>query len=151
MLQLGVIGVAIVRFLLEIVNVVVLVYGWKKYGMKRSFLQGEGFKEVFMVRAFWDYVKFVSRVALGGYNEYLGIELRTILCGMYGDVNIVAAWVSVRSVMVINYTYGLGFSNSLRTYVGKLIGKQEFFAAKKIGGWAMLLCFTTVLVPWGLV
>jgi Na+-driven multidrug efflux pump len=113
--------------------------------MKQSFLDKEYFKDIFCVRAFWDYIKFFLKVSIGEYMDYAGWEMKTIICGVYGDVNIIAAWAAIQALMAVNYTYGQGFSNSMRTYVGRNIGEQEFGAAKRFAGWAMLLCACFVI------
>ena len=141
-------GAGIFKSILELVNSAALIYSWKKYGMEQSFLDKEGLREIFCVRAFWDYIKFFLRVSIGEYTDYLGWEMKTIICGVYGDVDIIAAWSAIQALMAFNYTYGQGFSNSLRTYVGRSIGKQEFAAAKRFAGWAMLLCLCFIIPLW---
>ena len=88
-------GAGIFKSILELVNSAALIYSWKKYGMKQSFLDKEGFREIFCVRAFWDYIKFFLRVSIGEYTDYLGWEMKTIICGVYGDVDIIAAWAAM--------------------------------------------------------
>jgi hypothetical protein len=103
---LGLVGIGIFKTILEIINTGVLIWSWKKYGMKQSFLDEEGPKEIFCTRATWEYIKFFLKVALGEYTEYWGWEMKTVLCGIYGNVDIIAAWAAIQSFMAINYTYG---------------------------------------------
>ena len=59
--------------------------------MKESFSsKNELFKEYFVF-----YLKCIP----GVYGEYLGLESLTIVCGLYHDINITTAWVTINSIM----------------------------------------------------
>ena len=116
--------------------------------MKNSFRKKETFREIYLNKDFWCYIKYFLTVAVGEYTQYVGVDIKTVICGVYGDTNIISAWVSLQSIMSINYMYGLGFANSIRTYVGNSIGKQEFKKAKKIALWGVIVNFGMCVIPW---
>ncbi len=72
---------------------------------------------------------------MGGYGEYLGWEMTTILAGAYGSFQILSAWVSIQSVILMCYFVGVGFWNTMRTYVGMKLGQKKFQEARQIAVW----------------
>jgi Na+-driven multidrug efflux pump len=67
--------------------------------------------------------------------------MTTILAGAYGGVQILSAWVSIQSVMLTCYFFGVGFGNTMRTYVGIKLGKKRFQEARQIAVWATGITF----------
>ena len=67
--------------------------------------------------------------------------MTTILAGAYGGVQILSAWVSIQSVMLTCYFLGVGFGNTMRTYVGIKIGQKKFQEARQIAAWAVGITF----------
>lgn len=64
---------------------------------------------------------------------------------MYGDSYIVAAWVSVQSIIVLNFHMGIGFSNAIRTYVGIKIGLGDMKTAKRFAVMSLIILFCIYL------
>ena len=67
----------------------------------------------------------------GAYGEYLGFELLTIMCGIYDDIHVTAAWVSVQSVCMFTYGLGFGLASTTRNFVGQALGMDEMLLARK--------------------
>ena len=60
-LKLGIIGIGVSRFIVEVVTCVILLGSWKKWGMKESFRDGETFRQMYLNRGFWNFIKFWAK------------------------------------------------------------------------------------------
>jgi Na+-driven multidrug efflux pump len=124
-----------------------LFYGvWRATGQEKSFRGKETFKDAFCCRAFWEYVVFFLKAAYGTWLEYFGVELFTILIGVYGDQNIIASWVSVTTLMGLTWTLGMGFANSTRSFVTMKLAEREYKLAKKFARWGIIVNFLSMSV-----
>lgn len=140
-LKLGIIGIGVSRFIVEVVTCVILLGSWKKWGMKESFRDGETFRQMYLNRGFWNFIKFWAKNTAPGFAEYVGYELMTIFCGIYGDQDVVSGWVACQSIMGVVYLLGIGFADTSRVFVGYQIGKKNFKFAKILAGWGLILNF----------
>jgi Na+-driven multidrug efflux pump len=140
-LNLGIIGIGVSRFIVESVTCVILLLSWKKWGMAESFKKDETFRQMYLNRNFWNFIKFWAKNTAPGFAEYLGYELMTIYSGIYGDQDVVSSWVACQSVMGCVYLLGIGFADTSRVFVGYQIGKKNFKFAKKVASWGVILNF----------
>lgn len=91
-----------------------------------------------MTKKFVEFVCFWMKNTLPVYMEYIGYEIMTILSGIYGDTDLVNAWLTLQSLVAVFYMLGVGFADTGRTFVGIQIGKKEFGFAKKLANWTIM-------------
>jgi len=68
------------------------------------------------------------------------------MTGIYGDADIISAWVSTQTIMACIYMLGVGFASAIRTFVGIEIGRKRIQNAKKFAEWGILLNFLTMAI-----
>ena len=88
--DMGLVGVSLVKFALEFVNLLWMVCSWARLGIPTSFPK-ETLSQIYCTKEILGHITLTSsgREWLG----YLGFEIPTILCGIYGDSDITRAWV----------------------------------------------------------
>ena len=64
--------------------------------------------------------------------------MQTILSGIYGNIDILNSWFIAFNMMAICYLLGMGFADSMRTFVGIKIGKKDYKLAKKFAQWGII-------------
>lgn len=144
-LQLGVIGVSIVRFIVELINLCGMTIAYLKYAPSEAFYRDEKLSEIFITKDFSDFIWFACTIFIGQWFEYLGVEGGTIFAGIYGNENVTASWVSFFVVLSCNYNVGKGFANVQRTNTGILLGKKRFKRAKKLASWGLAYNFVLMI------
>lgn len=145
-LQLGVIGVSIVRLIIEIINFALMTVAYRRYAPKEAFYDNEKFSEIFIGKDFRDFIGFAATVFFGQFFEYMGMETGTVYAGIYGDKDVTASWVSFFVILSCNYNIGKGFANVQRTNTGILLGKKRFGEAKKRASLGLVYNFL-LMVP----
>ena len=138
-LQFGIIGVGISRGITEAITCIVLLTTWKIYGMKESFYAGETLGEIFCSKHFASYLKFYATVTAPMMAEYLGFEVITILFGIYGNTDLVSAWVVLQCIITTVCLMGFGWADTANVYVGYQIGQGCNKFAKKLAMWSVCL------------
>jgi Na+-driven multidrug efflux pump len=151
-LRLGIIGIGVARGITEASTCVILLAGWKMYGMKESYYRGEGMGMIFCAREFAGFLRFLALNTLPVMARYVAFEMMTIWAGMWGNVNLVAAWGVVQTISALCVMPGIGWADSASVYVGYQIGKGCNKFAKKLALWSVALNFICMLwFPMGLV
>jgi Na+-driven multidrug efflux pump len=138
-LQFGIIGIGISRGITEAITCIVLLATWKVHGMKESFYAGETLGDIFCNKSFASYLKFYATVIAPMIAEYFGYEAITILFGIYGNTDMVSAWVVLQSIVTAVAMMGFGFADTANVYVGYQVGKGCNKFAKKLGIWSVCL------------
>ena len=64
--------------------------------------------------------------------------MQTFLSGIYGNIDILNSWFICNQMMAVCYLLGMGFGDSMRTFVGIKIGKKEYKLAKKFSQWGII-------------
>jgi Na+-driven multidrug efflux pump len=131
-LQYGVVGVSIVRFIVELINLFGMLIAYRKFAPPQAFHSTETLSEIFYTKDFATFLWFACTIFITQWFEYLGIETGTIFTGIYGNSDVTASWVSFFVVFSCVYNIGKGFANVQRTNTGILLGKKRFSEAKKL-------------------
>lgn len=134
----GLYGLGAYKFFIEFVNMIIYIYTFKRYAKDEHKYQGETFKECFCTREFWDYCVFFLKSTYGQYLEYLGIEIITVLLGIYGNMDMVNAWVTSVSFMAISYLLGSGMGNGIRTFSSTKMGMGKPESARRFALWGFI-------------
>jgi Na+-driven multidrug efflux pump len=145
-LELGVLGVSIVRLLIELINFASMTVAYMRYAPPEAFYQNEKFSEIFIGKDFLDFIGFAATIFISQWFEYMGLETGTIFTGIYGDEDVTASWVSFFVIVTCNYNIGKGFANVQRTNTGILLGKKRFGEAKNVATWGLVYNFV-IMVP----
>jgi Na+-driven multidrug efflux pump len=145
-LQLGVVGVSIVRLIVELINLIGMIIAYTKYAPPEAFHKDEKLSEIFFTKDFSSFLWFACTIFITQWFEYLGIETGTVFTGIYGDRDVTASWVSFFVIVSCIYNIGKGFANVQRTNTGILLGKKRFAEAKKLASWGLLYNFL-LMVP----
>jgi Na+-driven multidrug efflux pump len=126
----GMYGFVIMKSLLEIINLGLLLWIFKKYGHPET-QKLDSLGDYFDFRTFAKYMPQYFLMGLGWYAGYFGIELLTIMIGSLQDVNFIAAWACAFNIYNICLVMGSGMANVARTDVGIKVGDYQLGMAKK--------------------
>jgi Na+-driven multidrug efflux pump len=77
-LKWGVVGAGIIKGILEVFNSVLYYTAFRRHGQPKSFQGKETWRDAYLSRGFFEYIKFFLKSAYAGYLEYFGIEFITI-------------------------------------------------------------------------
>jgi Na+-driven multidrug efflux pump len=138
-LQLGIIGIGISRGITEAITCIVLLAAWKMHGMKESFYAGETLRDIFCTKYFASFLRYYAVNTLPYMAEYLGFEITTILWGIYGNTDMVSAWVVLQSLINLMDMMGFGWADTANVYVGYQLGQGCNKFAKKLAKWSVCL------------
>jgi Na+-driven multidrug efflux pump len=144
-LQLGVVGVSIVRLIVELINLIGMLIAYFKYAPSEAFYKDETLKEIYYTKDFSSFLWFACTIFITQWFEYLGIETGTVFTGIYGDKDVTASWVSFFVIVSCIYNIGKGFANIQRTNTGILLGKKKFAEAKKLATWGLIYNFLLMI------
>jgi Na+-driven multidrug efflux pump len=142
--DLGLVGVSLVKFALEFVNLVWMACSWARLGNPTSFGK-ETLSQIYCTKEILGHIKLTSsgREWLG----YLGFEIPTILCGIYGDYNITRAWVVLQIFIRLLLTGPRCLSETLRASIELNLSDKQFPKAKLIAAWAVTINFILCMIP----
>jgi Na+-driven multidrug efflux pump len=146
--DLGLVGVSLVKFALEFVNLVWMACSWARLGNPTSFGK-ETLSQIYCTKEILGHIKLTSsgREWLG----YLGFEIPTILCGIYGDYNITRAWVVLQIFIRLLLTGPRCLSETLRGSVELNLSDKQFSKAKLMAAWAVTINFILYMIPGALI
>jgi Na+-driven multidrug efflux pump len=140
-LKLGIIGIGLSRGITEAITSVILFVSWKKYGMGESFYKGETLRQIFCAKETAGFLRFFGQFTFPIVARYIALEIMTIWAGVWGDINLVAAWGVVQSLCSLCVAPGSGWADCASVYVGYQIGKGCNKFAKKLALWSVVLCW----------
>jgi Na+-driven multidrug efflux pump len=138
-LQLGIIGIGISRGITEAITCIVLLAAWKMHGMKESFYTGETLREIFCTKYSANFLRYYAGNTMPLIAAYLANESFTILFGIYGNQDLVSAWVVLQSLMSLLFMMGFGWADTANVYVGFQLGQGCNKFAKKLARWSVCL------------
>jgi len=143
--QWGIAGFGLFKFIVETINFCGLVWCMKKYGHQES-LAREPIREILNCKEFKQYLIDFSKILMGWYASYFGLEINTILCGITKDTVTMACWVSYMNLFAILWTIGAGLSITTRTAAGMAIGENKPYVARKLcwQGFVLSTCYSIV-------
>jgi Na+-driven multidrug efflux pump len=140
-LKLGIIGIGVSRGITEAITSVVLLVGWKMYGMEKSYYKGETLGQMFCAKETVGFFRFFAQMIFPVWAKCVAYEMMTIWAGMWGNINLVAAWGVVQSFSTLCVAPGSGWAATASVYVGYQIGKGTNKFAKKLALWSVALCW----------
>jgi Na+-driven multidrug efflux pump len=123
----GILIFPICKFIVELVNLVMVLYALL-YKIEKGSLQWVPFSKV--KDGFSVSVRFGLQVLMAMYVEIIGFEASIYFVGITQDQNQIAAWVSFQSLLATFFSIGLGFGNVARTNVGNYLGQGRITNAR---------------------
>jgi Na+-driven multidrug efflux pump len=138
-LQLGIIGIGISRGISETITCFILLAAWKMRGMQESFHAGETLTEIFCTKYFASFLRYYAGNTVPLMAAFIAFEAFTILFGVYGDGDLVSAWVVLQSIIALPFAMGIGWADTANVYVGFQIGQGCNKFAKKLAKWSVCL------------
>ena len=139
--KLGIIGIGASRGITEALTSVILLAGWKMYGMKESHYKDETLAQIFCAKETAGFLRFFGKFILPIVARCVAFEMMIIWAGMWGNMNLVAAWGVVQSIRSLCVAPGSGWADSASVYVGYQIGKGSNKFAKRLALWSVALCW----------
>jgi Na+-driven multidrug efflux pump len=138
-LQFGIMGIGISRGITEAITCIVLLAAWKMHGMKESFHAGETLREIFCTKYSASFLRYYAVNTTAVLAEWGAFEIITILCGIYGNLDMVSAWVVLQSLVNLMDMLGVGWADTANVYVGFQLGQGCNKFAKKLAKWSVCL------------
>jgi Na+-driven multidrug efflux pump len=123
----GILIFPICKFIVEIVNLCVVLYALL-FKIEKESLQFVSFDKV--MKDFGAFMVFGWQIIMALYVEVFGFEVSVYLAGITHDQYQISAWVCFQNVSSTIYTVGLGFGNVARTNVGNYLGQGRIANAR---------------------
>lgn len=141
--DLDLVGVALSKVITEFLNAVLLIVVIKKFDLsKEAWIpwSPEALEDVF------NFFKEISTIGSSIYLEWIAFESTIIIVGLLKDNVILAAHASVFNYTFFYYTFPVGLSIAMTTYVGNSVGEGKQYKAQKFALLGAIISFFIAFV-----
>ena len=144
-------GYALLRFTIEIVNLIGFLISIKQSMDKRAYQFDEKISEIFSWQHLKDYIKMFWPIFYGMYSSYLAFEICLVIVGNTHDIDFLASYVISLHIMMSIQAFAQGIAQITRTDVIMPISQSQPITGKKYAYLGMIMKLALFLIAGSLI